>query len=168
MSRHPMRLPIYISGFLRYPRSAPRTVLASPRRQLSFLSASSREHRHRFPTPPTSRHQQREYPSSAKPQFSTMASATQFYDFKPLNSESLCHPRRLSDPQPRGTFHPQPEPCVPSGELNLTHPRNGRGGPPLRLQGPRHPRRQHGVQVRLHPSVPGPREALQGHLRQAP
>lgn len=92
MSRHPMRLPIYISGFLRYPRSAPRTVLASPRRHLSFLSASSREHRHRFPTLPTSRHQQREYPSSAKPQFSTMASATQFYDFKPLNSESPLPP----------------------------------------------------------------------------
>lgn len=165
MSRHPMRFSSYISASLRYPRSAPRTVFASPRRHLPFFSTSSAERRLRFPTLSTSRHQQREHlPSSTRSQFSTMASATQFYDFKPQNSESLPLDHQIQAAptiQPTRILHPITRNA-------LTRPRIRRGGPPRGLQGPRRPRRQHGLQVRLHPAVPGPREALQGHLGQAP
>lgn len=80
--------------------------------------------------------------------FATMASATSFYDFKPLDSLSLFLP-----------------PLAP--QRNVLTPRRTRpGGPPRRLQRQSRPRCQHGLQVRLHTAVRGPREDLQVHQGQ--
>lgn len=85
-------------------------------------------------------------------QLSNMASATTFYDFKPL--DSMHHfPSFLFRAHLMLT-------------LSSTRARPTRRPPRLQRQG--RPRRQHGVQVRLHPAVRRPGEALQGPEPEVP
>lgn len=87
-------------------------------------------------------------PAATRRAFANMASATTFYDFKPLDS--------VYSPQTIPPLHP------------LTHLlRKGRRGPPRRLQGQGRPRRQHGLQVRLHSAVRRTRDPLQERPREA-
>lgn len=84
---------------------------------------------------------------------STMSSATTFYDFEPVDS-TLFTLLYFLQPHPLASYptnHPSP--------LN----RKGLPLPPHRPQRQSRPRRQHRFQVRLHASVPRPREALPGH-----
>lgn len=73
----------------------------------------------------------------------TMASATSFYDFKPLDSMCLIPMR------------------APIKLSTNTWIRAWPGGPHRRLQGQGRPHCQHGLQVRFHTAIRGPREALQ-------
>ena len=84
-----------------------------------------------------------------------MASATSFYDFKPKDStyfSSAPSPFSLSRTHIKLTFHPRER-------LRLR---------PLQAQRQGRPRRQHGLKMRLHTTIRGPREALQRSQSRTP
>jgi hypothetical protein len=83
----------------------------------------------------------------------TMSSASTIYDFKPLDSTCALVPR-LSHLHPGLFAHRANQFC-------LTTNRARQPRPPLGLQGQGRPDRQHRLQVRLHPAVRRPREAVQ-------
>lgn len=79
----------------------------------------------------------------------TMTSATTFYNFEPIDSAYL--------------------PSHPGNYKNmLTKNRNGQTLPPHQPQRQGHSGREHRLQMRLHPPIPRPRDALQIRQRQAP
>lgn len=78
----------------------------------------------------------------------TMSSATTFYDFEPVDSTS---------------------PLYPSTKTKLTlKNRNRQTLPPLQPKRQSNPRRQHGLQMRLHPAIRLPRNPLQIPDREVP
>lgn len=91
--------------------------------------------------------------------YTTMASATSFFDFKPKDSTSLTSALSLS--------HPSPISYLPATATNSTI-RKGRPLRPRQAQWQSRPRRKHSLEMRLHPPIRGPREALQGRQGQIP
>lgn len=110
-----------------------------------------------------------------------MASATSFYDFKPVNSMSTLY---LSLPIPAhilpfsaGRSVTVVVPSIrkvvihkhthPDTDIQTLRHREGRAQAAVRVHRQGCPHRQHGLQVRLHPAVRRPREALEGPQDQA-
>jgi hypothetical protein len=83
--------------------------------------------------------------------YTTMASATSFFDFKPKDSTFTHHTSSPFDT-------PRP----------LTIHREGLPIRPQQAQWQSRPRRKHGLKMRLHAPIRRPREALQGDQGQIP
>jgi peroxiredoxin len=109
------------------------------------------------------------YQEQQKRDLSTMASATSFYDFKPLDSTCGLNSNRLTPLLWNGVtpHHPSLQ-SVYKALANHHRHRERRRRPPRYLQGKGRLDRQHGVEMRLHAPVPGPRVAVQEDLRLAP
>jgi hypothetical protein len=92
-----------------------------------------------------------------------MASATSFFDFKPKDStspsstHSACAQHLSTAPRTAAV----PQTSLPSHCTQLTPHRARRRIPSLQAQRQSRPRRQHRVQVRFHPAICRPGEALQ-------
>jgi hypothetical protein len=113
------------------------------------------------------------YQEQQKRYLNTMASATSFYDFKPLDSKA-------SRPQPQPipklplsygvTVQPAPQSnsTINAMANHSSTNRKRRRRPSRHLQRKGRPDRQHGLEMRLHAPVRGPRVAVQEDLRLAP
>lgn len=140
------------------------SYLTIPRTYRSLVGRASTA----IPSPSTALKSCKQHPKpQTKLHTRNMASATSFYDFKPLDSKSIMRPPANS----QCSQHTQILARSPIFEWPKKLTPACRERPTLRLLHPpqqSHPRRQHRLEMRIHPAVRRPRDPLQENHHRNP